>query len=247
MTDQLTLHCVYLITCSATGKEYVGLTKVGATKRFKAHVYNAKRGHGGALYAAMRKHGTDAFSVSVLADGLTVDQAQEREIRLIAERGCRAPHGYNIALGGEQGLLGVTLSDDTRARMSAAHSLRQQNPELRARTSAALRGRQVSDETREKLRAANTGRKLNEETKAKVRAANLGKKQSAETVAKRSRALKGIIRSDEVRASMSRAQRGVPKSPEHRAALSDALKGRKLSPETLAKRAATLARKRAGG
>lgn len=247
MTDSLALHCVYLITCSVTGKEYVGLTKVGATKRFKAHAYNAKRGHGGALYAAMRKYGCDAFSVSVLADGLTAKQAQEQEIRLIEERGCHAPHGYNIAPGGEQGLLGVTLSDETRARMSAAHSIRQRDPELRARTSAALCGRQVSDETREKLRAANTGRKLSEETKAKVRAANLGKKQSAETVAKRSRALKGITRSDEVRASMSRAQRGVPKSPEHRAALSAALRGRKLSPETLAKRAATLARKRAGG
>lgn len=238
-------YCVYRIDCSATGKAYIGLTKVGADRRFRAHLYNSRRGAGGALYAAMRKYGEDAFAVATLRRALTLEQAQIAEIETIAALGTRAPNGYNISLGGDAGLTGIALSAETRAAMSATHKARQADPDLRRRTSEALTGREVSAETRQKLRAANTGKPCAPETREKLRAANIGKTQSPETVAKRSAALVGRPKSAAARASMSAAQKGKPKGDAHRAALSAALKGRKLSPETLAKRAATNAAKRA--
>lgn len=238
-------YCVYRIDCSATGKAYIGLTKVGADRRFRAHRCNSRRGAGGALYAAMRKYGEDAFTVATLQCSLTLEQAQRAEIEAIAAHATRAPNGYNISLGGDAGLAGVVLTAETRAAMSATHRARQADPELRRRTSEALTGREVPPETREKLRIASTGKPCAPETRGKLRAANLGKTQTPETIAKRSAALAGRPKSAAARANMSAAQQGKPKGDQHRAALSAALKGRKLSPETLAKRAATNAAKRA--
>lgn len=233
-------YCVYLITCAPSGKAYVGLTKCGADRRFRAHKYNSARGAGGALYHAIRKYGPEVFAVSVLRQGLTLGQAQCAEIELIAARGTRTPGGYNISLGGDAGATDVVVSPETRAAMSAAHRARQADPELRRRTAHALSGRRVLDETRQKLRAASTGKTQSEETRAKLRAANAGKKQSPETVAKRAASLAGRTATPEARAAMSEAQRGRAKSEQHRAALRAALVGRKPSAETLAKRSATL-------
>lgn len=219
-------YCVYQIDCAATGKAYIGLTKTGARKRFATHCYLALAGQAGALYAAMRKHGVEAFSIAVIEDGLPLELACDREIALIAERGTRTPSGYNIAVGG-LGAQGFPASDETRARMSETQRRRQADPELRARTAAALTGREKSPEHLRKIAEALTGRKLSEAAKDKLRAANLGKKQSAETRAKRSEAMRGRPRPEHLRNLLGDATRGKPKSEEHRKKLSDALKGRK--------------------
>lgn len=224
-------HCVYRIDCAATGKAYIGLTKAGAAKRFAAHKYNALTGRGGALYAAIRKHGVEAFSVCALEEGLTLEQACEREIALIAELGTRTPHGYNLAIGGDSGLVGYVASPETKARMSETHKRRQADPALRAKTSAALTGRKKSPEHVAKVSAALTGKTISEETKAKLRAANLGKKQSAETVAKRAEKMRGQKRSKAVCDAIGDRFRGKPKTDEQRRKISEALKGRTMSDE----------------
>lgn len=205
MTD--TPYCIYRIDCSISGKSYVGLTKQGVQKRFKAHWYIARTGGKTALYAAMRKYGIEAFSVSVLRDGLTLREAQCAEIALIVELATRAPQGYNLSEGGDKGQAGRTMSAETRAKMSETHRQRQQDPELRRRTSEALRGRAKSPEHLRKIAEALTGNTISEATRAKLRAANLGKVQSAETRAKRAAKLRGIKRSEETRRRMSIAQR----------------------------------------
>lgn len=202
-----TRHAVYRIVCEASGKAYIGLTKAGVGKRFRAHKYLACRGAGGALYNAIRKYGPEAFVVETVAQDLTVEQAQALEIELIAAEGTRAPGGYNLAAGGERGLLGYRLSSETRAKMSETHRKRQQDPTLRRRTSEALRGREKSPEHLAKIAAALRGNVLSETTKRKLRDANLGKKQSDETKAKRSARLQGTARSLETRARMAEAQK----------------------------------------
>ena len=206
-TNITTKHCVYRTRCAVTGKTYIGLTKAGVDKRFRAHKYLAGRGAGGALYNAMRKHGTAAFTVEIVAEGLTADEAQALEIECIAAERTRAPRGYNLATGGERGLLGYKLSPETRAKMSKTHRERQRDPLLRQRTSDALRGRQKSPEHLGKIAAALRGKSLPEDVRRKLRDANLGKRQSEETKAKRSAALKGITRSAETRARMAAAQK----------------------------------------
>jgi group I intron endonuclease len=210
MTEDIapkTRHAVYRIVCEASGKSYIGLTKAGVDKRFRAHKYLARRGASGALYNAIRKHGPEAFVVETVARDLTVEQAQAMEIALIAAEGTRAPGGYNLAAGGERGLLGYKLSSETRAKMSETHRKRQQDPAPRRRTSEALRGREKSPEHLAKIAEALRGNVLSETTKRKLRDANIGKKQSDETVAKRSAKLRGVTRPPETRARMAEAQK----------------------------------------
>lgn len=97
------------------------------------------------------------------------------------------------ATDGGEGCSGLVVSDEGRAKMSAAHVGKKWTAESIARRSATVRGRKwsserraksanikVSDETREKLRIANSGRKLTEEHKEKLRQAHLGKTLSVE-------------------------------------------------------------------
>jgi group I intron endonuclease len=212
-------YAVYLITCAASGKRYVGLTKTGAQKRLRTHIYNAYANQGGALYAAIRKYGCDAFSVEVLRDGLTQEQAEAAEIELIASHGTHAPGGYNITLGGE-GAFGVVMSAETRSRMSEAHKLRQADPELRARTSAALTGKPKTAEHNAKVSAANIGKTVSPEARAKISAKLTGHVQSVETIEKRAAKLRGRKRSPHLAGRLGDLTRGVPKSAEQRAKLS---------------------------
>lgn len=256
-------YAIYKIHCVETGKNYVGLTRIGIHKRFGNHVHNANAGKDGALYAAIRKHGKLAFTVELLKEGLTLEEACGAEIALIAELGTLAPNGYNICTGGK-GATGFKPSDETRARMSESHKKRQADPALRERISKALKGREKTPEHLAKIAAALKGQSPTEETKAKLREANLGKKQSPETIEKRRRKMQGRKLPEHLRNRLGDWSRGKPKSEEVRKKISEALKGRERGPhspeaiakmsaakrgkprseETKAKMRATLARKR---
>lgn len=256
-------YAIYKIHCLETGKSYVGLTRIGIHKRFSNHIHNANAGRDGALYAAIRKYGKLAFAVELLKEGLTLEEACEAEIALIAELGTLVPNGYNVCTGGK-GAVGFKPSDETRARMSEAHKKRQANPSLRQRTSMALQGKVKTPEHLAKIAAALKGRSPTEETKAKLREANLGKKQSPETIKKRRQKMlgrklpehlcnrlgdwsRGKPKSEETRRKISQALKGKkrgPHSPEAIAKMSDAKRGRPRSEETKAKMRATWARKK---
>lgn len=222
--------CVYLITCTASGKRYVGLTSRTAPKRFKTHVYNGLNGREGALYAAIRKYGPEAFVVKTVAEGLLRRDACEQEILHIRRFNTKSPNGYNLTDGGD-GATGQAMSAETRARMSATHKARQADPELRRRTSEALKGVPKTPEHNAKVAAANTGKTHSEETRAKLAAAATGVKQSAETIAKRAEKLRGKIKPEHCRNRLGDWSRGRPKTDEQKRKISEALKGRKLSPE----------------
>lgn len=95
-------------------------------------------------------------------------------------------------------ILGSHMTDEQRARVSAAHI-----------------GHAVSDETLAKMSAAMMGRKLSAETRARMSAAQIGNKSAF-----------GCRRSDETRVKMSTAHMGHTTSPETRAKLSAAKKGK---------------------
>lgn len=94
------------------------------------------------------------------------------------------------------GMGGVAVSEETRAKMSAAR-----------------KGRKVSEETREKMRRAATGRRHSDDTKQKLRIANIGKKRgphSEEVKKKISDAKKGVVFSLEHCAKISESKKGAP-------------------------------------
>lgn len=214
---------------SPSGKSYIGQTK-SYQKRNKEH----RLGCGCTAFSkAIRKYGWDSFTHQILAEGLSVEDANQKEIELIQQHGTLVPNGYNLRTGGENGLQSL----ETRARMSAAQTGKKASAEAKKKMSIAKIGRPLSPdhvkklsdvrqghltspETRTKISNSLTGHNVSELTKARISLAKRnpsmqtriklseskrGIKQSTETKEKRSRSLKGFKHTDETKAAMSAA------------------------------------------
>lgn len=112
----------YIITCTTTGKQYVGITLTTAAIRWKAHLLRATRGKGSALGSAIRKYGPETFELRVLVQASREYLAQLEPL-LIVLFGTKAPGGYNITSGGDQcdANKGRKLSPEWRRKLSEAH------------------------------------------------------------------------------------------------------------------------------
>ena len=105
-------YTVYLHT-SPSGKYYVGITSLKPTIRWKnGHGYKSNQ-H---FSRAIEKYGWDNFKHEILYTNITKEEAEQKEIELIAElRSNERKYGYNIDNGGNS--VGK-LSDETREKMS---------------------------------------------------------------------------------------------------------------------------------
>lgn len=139
---------IYLVTNRVDGKKYIGVTSRLLPARWREHVADAQNGRGWALHDAIRAHGADAFDVVLLESVADWQTACGREQHFIVECGCLAPAGYNLTWGGE-GTPGRKHSDETKAKISAAH-----------------KGKKLSTEHRRKLSAAKQGKKMPKRTAA---------------------------------------------------------------------------------
>ena len=66
------------------------------------------------FWEAIQNYGTDCWSVEILWDGLTLDEANIYEQIEIKDNETLYPYGYNVSLGG----FNATHSPDTRAKIS---------------------------------------------------------------------------------------------------------------------------------
>jgi hypothetical protein len=106
---------VYCITCTATGRRYVGQTRQSVAVRWAQHIQEAVNFHKPwPLAVALREHGEVAFTVELLAEFPTQKEALAREVAEIAARGTLAPDGYNLTKGGH-GRLGLLNTAEWRA------------------------------------------------------------------------------------------------------------------------------------
>lgn len=87
------------------------------------------------------------------------------------------------------------LSEETKAKMSAAQKGKQLSPETRARISAARKGMSFSEETKKRMSAAHTGKTLAPEHVANIIAGHKGKR---------------FTMSEEGRKSISDGHKGIP-------------------------------------
>jgi hypothetical protein len=110
-------------------------------------------------------------------------------------------------------------SDETRAKMSAAH----RTPEAIERSRRSMLGRRWSAQHRENIHAAFRSKSPEAENARRllISKAQRGRVLSQETRARMSVAKKGIPLSDEHRAKLAAAHRGIPLSEQHRASLSE--------------------------
>lgn len=139
---------------------------------------------------------------------------------------------HKLAIAGT----GRVVSDETRAKLSAANKGRKMTEaQIEANRHRQL-GKSLSDAAKEKLRISSTGRKHTDEARAKMSARQIGRKMSPEDVAKSVAARAGFQHTEESKRRIREATTGVRKSDEHRANIAAA--GRR--PEVVAKRLETM-------
>lgn len=161
---------------SPNGKRYVGITCLDERSRWESKGQGYKTNKH--FWNAIQKYGWDNFEHFILFEGLTREQAENKERELIALWGTTNPQrGYNHDSGGNAG---KHLSKETREKLSAAtkkyyethvpHNLgKHMSEETKKKLSAAHIGIKWSDEHREKELARRKANpyKHSEESKAK--------------------------------------------------------------------------------
>lgn len=106
---------IYSITNAVNGKIYIGQTVQGLARRKGEHIHRfnlGERDH--KLYRAMRKYGLEAFKFEVICNVLKREFLDEMECYFI-EKHNSFRRGYNMTCGGD------SVSEETRAKISAAH------------------------------------------------------------------------------------------------------------------------------
>lgn len=142
-------YWVYVHTCKANGKRYVGITT-----KTKPEYRWGKNGEG-YLYndhfrSAILKHGWDNFEHEVFE----VDSKEEmyrKEVELISFYHSNDPeYGYNNSSGGEKSGLGCIRSEEYREKLSKAHKGKVLSEEHRKRISETLKKRCSNPEVQRK-------------------------------------------------------------------------------------------------
>lgn len=135
------MYTIYVVACSVTSMEYVGVTGLRLSRRWTKHLTSARTGVEGLLYDAIRKYGEDNFTIEVLATFESKEDADDAERTAIIELGTLSPNGYNKSIGnlhteewkentrksyGSRKLLFAKISEDDvraiRAKYEEGHS-----------------------------------------------------------------------------------------------------------------------------
>jgi len=187
---------VYRIDNLENGNFYIGQTRNTLARRFTDHKCESRRVEVNmVLYNAMRKYGTDMFTIEDI-EVVQVDTKKEL-VEILNEKEryyittLKPP--YNTAPGG-LGHTGIQWTEERRIRFKELMSGKN-NPNF---------GKPLSDETKNKLRDVLKGRVIPEEVRRKT-----------------SQTMKGIPKSEETRKRMSDSQMGrvIPKGKDSKKAI----------------------------
>lgn len=175
---------IYCIRNKVNGKVYVGQAQYVA-RRVYEHKYHLERNSdkSTALQRAVNKYGLGNFEFCVL-EMCSLDVINDREIFWIGEmKSNDKHHGYNLSTGGESGLRGykfpaefgakvsasklaqnITLSDETKEKISQASKGKPKPEGMGAKLSAAISGenhwnwgKTTSEESKQKMRESHSG------------------------------------------------------------------------------------------
>lgn len=145
---------------------------------------------------AIKKYGWDNFQHEILFEGLTKEQAELKEIELIAlYKSDQREYGYNIEHGGNS--IGKH-SEETKKKIGMANR----------GNSSWIAGKHHSQETKEKMRKIKTGKQLPDAIKIKISKAHKDVKLSKEHVEKIANSNRGKKRTAEQKAHISNALKG---------------------------------------
>lgn len=151
---------------SPSGKVYIGIT----CQRPKARWANgAGYKHSPHFLEAIKKYGWDNFEHTILAEGLSKEEAEAEEVALIAKyKSTDRRFGYNTDLGGSTG---PKHTQESKAKIAQANAKRGCSSETRAKLRALKLAHPTTPETAQKIAEANRGRKHRPESIERIRAA----------------------------------------------------------------------------
>ena len=172
---------VYVLYCVTTEKYYVGVTRqIPVYTRIRQH----KKGKQ-FIDREIQRTGWHNWDWWIVEKHVPANLITEREQFWIRQYNSVFPQGYNKTFGG---IGNITVSDDTRAKISKAALERdmsgENNPmygkhhseEAIALMSEARKRENLSDETLAKMSEAQKGKTLSEKTRAKISEATKGEK-----------------------------------------------------------------------
>jgi predicted GIY-YIG superfamily endonuclease len=151
-------YTVYMHVCP-NDKKYIGITKLKPNERWK----NGKSYKNCVLFnRAIQKYKWENIKHVILYQGLTKEEAESKEIELIAYyKTNKKEYGYNIENGGHVNC----VSEETKKKISEATKKAMQRPEVKRNMSIAqhnrispLKGRKLSNEHKKKLSIAHQGK-----------------------------------------------------------------------------------------
>jgi len=139
-------------------KVYIGITQQELNQRWK-NGYGYKQCQ--FVWKAIEKYGWDNVKHEILYTDLTKEEAEQKEIELIAfYKSNQKEHGYNVANGGN--CVG-SVSEKTKKKISNAHKGKCYHPGV-------WKGKKLSKEHRKKLSESHKGQKviITDEMKTKI-------------------------------------------------------------------------------
>lgn len=221
---------IYLIRNLVNGKIYVGQTVRTLKQRLYFHFADSRRYHGGGprLHRAIRKYGSNNFTIELLATATTAEEMNTLECLWIANLQSTKPAiGYNCTPGGDRppSTIGRKWSARVRARMRKAAIKRGISPATRQKMAAGIRGKKQTAAANAKRSAAlNAYWKNNPAARAQRGVAIRKAYERPEVQANYEAAMANPI----VRAKQSANRKGTKHTQEWRAQRSAAQKGKPM-------------------
>lgn len=172
---------IYRITSRTSGKSYIGQTTKSIEHRWSKHQLSVKTGMQTVFAKAIRLYGTEDFIVELL-EIVDDDQLSIREQWWITNCNTKIPSGYNMTDGGES-TLGYKHTVEDRIKMSNSHIGKSRPPmtdECKAKISAAHKGKSMSIEARQNLSIKHTGKTLSAEHKTAISTSLRNRKSNQE-------------------------------------------------------------------
>lgn len=168
------------------GKVYIGITGQKPEYRWNKGKHYQKQPF---IFNAIMKYGWDNIEHIILFDGLSKEEAEAKEVELIAlYDSTNREKGYNIENGGNS--IGKH-SKETREKMSTGIKRAYENPEYKEKKIAEAKKSYAKPEYKKQLSERTKKLWQSEEYRAKMTSVHKGKTVSAETRKKVSDARKG--------------------------------------------------------
>lgn len=171
------MNYIVYMHIAPNNKKYIGITCQKQSSRFQ-------NGNGyrkcTRFFNAIKKYGWKNIEHYILFENLTKEQAEQKEIELIAYyKTDNKKYGYNIEHGGNS--VGK-LSDETKKKIAISHLGKKASNETREKMSVSHKKENLSSDTINKMISSHIGLKKTEETKKKIGFSNKGKINTPEAI-----------------------------------------------------------------